>query len=109
VRALARRALSAKGYQVITASDGAEGLRLFQRHARELRLVLLDMTMPEMGGLEVLKRIRATGSAVPVLLSSGYAFDATSVDLGAVGGILEKPYDVDQLTGAVERAIAKKA
>ncbi|HEY3593378.1 MAG TPA: response regulator [Polyangiaceae bacterium] len=105
VRAVAQRVLVAHGYHVIAAPNGAEGLRIFERRENDINLVLLDVTMPEMSGFEALRRIRARGSRVPVLMSSGYDVLATGMDVGQVSGILEKPYDVSQLLSAVESAV----
>jgi two-component system cell cycle sensor histidine kinase/response regulator CckA len=107
VRAVARLTLTAAGYQVLTAADGAEGLRAFERHGPSLQLILMDVTMPGMNGFEALRRIRAAGSAIPVLLSSGYDVDATHTEAAASSGVLEKPYDAAQLLGAVERALGR--
>jgi PAS domain S-box-containing protein len=105
VRAVAQRVLVAHGYHVIAAPNGAEGLRIFERRESDINLVLLDVTMPEMSGFEALQRIRARGSRVPVLMSSGYDVLATGIDVRQVSGILEKPYDVGQLLSAVESAV----
>jgi nitrogen-specific signal transduction histidine kinase/CheY-like chemotaxis protein len=105
VRAVAQRVLVAHGYHVIAAPNGAECLRIFERRENDINLVLLDVTMPEMSGFEALKRIRARGSRVPVLMSSGYDVLATGIDVRQVSGILEKPYDVGQLLSAVESAV----
>ncbi len=105
VQLLVRRALASQGYGVIMASNGAEGVRLFEQHESELCLVLMDLTMPQMSGLEALKRIRATGSDIPVLLSSGYSFEALAPDSPKYSGYLQKPYDIGQLLGSVARAI----
>jgi PAS domain S-box-containing protein len=104
VQMLVRRALASQGYGVIMASNGAEGVRLFEQHEAELCLVLMDMTMPQMSGMEALKRIRATGSEIPVLLSSGYSFEVIAPDSPKYSGYLQKPYDIAALLGAVARA-----
>ncbi len=106
VQLLVRRALASQGYGVIMASNGAEGVRLFEQHQEELSLVLMDMTMPEMSGIEALRHIRAAGSALPVLLSSGYSFETIAADSPKYSGYLQKPYDVMQLLEAVAQAIA---
>jgi CheY-like chemotaxis protein len=109
VQLLARRALSAKGFGVIVASSGADALRLFEQHGSTLDLILMDVTMPHMSGIEALKQIRATGSDVPVLLSSGYSVDLISSDSPEFFAYLQKPYDLPQLLNAVVAAIASRA
>ena len=108
VQLLARRALSAKGFGVIVASSGADALRLFEQHGSTLDLILMDVTMPHMSGIEALKQIRATGSDVPVLLSSGYSVDLISSDSPEFFAYLQKPYDLPQLLNAVVAAIASR-
>jgi CheY-like chemotaxis protein len=105
VRNLARRALLANGYRVLTAADGTEGVHLFEQHASEIHLVLMDVTMPTMNGFEAIRRIRARESRVPILLSSGYDVGSSDVAHAQLSGILEKPYDMAQLVRAVERAL----
>jgi PAS domain S-box-containing protein len=107
VRSVARAVLVAAGYTVITAADGAEGLRMFEQHGPQLRLILMDVTMPELNGFEALRRIRATGSTVPVLLTSGYDVSPSPEAAIAADGILEKPYDVAYLLNAIDRALAR--
>jgi signal transduction histidine kinase/predicted hydrocarbon binding protein len=102
VQAVARRALAAHGYRVLCAWNGAEGVRVYQQHREEVRLIVMDLTMPQMGGVEALRLIRAGGSAVPVLLSSGYL---AGTEAGQFAGFLEKPYDVQKLVATVESII----
>ena len=107
IQTLVRRALSAKGFRVLTASNGAEGVGVFEQHIGQIRLILMDVTMPQMSGVDALERIRATGSDVPVLLSSGYDVDTARIEAHDFSGFLEKPYDVTSLLNAVEGALAR--
>ncbi len=109
VQLLVRRALAMRGFGVIIASSGEDALRLFEQHERELCLVLMDITMPNMSGVEALKRIRATGSELPVLLSSGYNVEVVAADTPRFSAYLQKPYDLTQLLDAVDAAIAASA
>jgi signal transduction histidine kinase/CheY-like chemotaxis protein len=109
VQLVVRRALTAKGFGVIVASSGADALRLFEQHGSTLDLIVMDVTMPHMSGIEALKRIRATGSDVPVLLSSGYSVELIGSDSPEYFAYLKKPYDVAQLSNAVAAAIASRA
>jgi signal transduction histidine kinase/CheY-like chemotaxis protein len=105
VQSLVRRALGMRGFGVIAASSGEDGLRLFEQHRGELSLILMDVTMPQMSGIEALKRIRATGSNIPVVLSSGYNVEVIGDDSPKFSGYLQKPYDVSELLGAVTSAV----
>jgi len=108
VQLVVRRALTAKGFRVIVASSGADALRLFEQQVPALDLIVMDVTMPHMSGIEALKRIRATGSDVPVLLSSGYSSESITRDSPEFFAYLQKPYDVSQLLTAVASAIASR-
>jgi signal transduction histidine kinase/CheY-like chemotaxis protein/predicted hydrocarbon binding protein len=108
VQLLVRRALTSKGFAVLLASSGEDALRLFEQHERELALILMDVTMPQMSGVEALKRIRATGSDIPVLLSSGYNVEVVAADSPRFSAYLQKPYDVTQLLSAVAAAIVSE-
>jgi signal transduction histidine kinase/predicted hydrocarbon binding protein len=108
VQSLVRRALIAGGFSVITASSGEDALRLFEQHRRELSLIVMDVTMPQMSGVEALRRIRATGSEIPALLSSGYNVEVIGADSPKFSAYLQKPYDVTELLDAVASAIASE-
>jgi CheY-like chemotaxis protein len=109
VQLLVRRALTAKGFDVLVASSGADALRLFEQHESSLDLIVMDVTMPNMSGIEALKRIRETGSDVPTLLSSGYSVELINADSPEFFAYLQKPYDIPQLLNAVAAAIASRA
>jgi two-component system cell cycle sensor histidine kinase/response regulator CckA len=104
VRLHLRHALQGHGYEVEEAEGGQAGLELFTRNRPGL--VVLDMTMPDLSGIEVLRRIRALDGEVPVILTSGY-HDAV-LDSEAIGfqAFLAKPYTLAELMLAVERALA---
>ena len=108
VQLVVRRALTAKGYGVLVASSGADALRLFEQHRGSLDLIVMDVTMPHMSGIEALRQIRATGSDVPTLLSSGYSVELITDDSPEFFAYLQKPYDVPQLLNAVAAAIASR-
>ena len=100
--------LEMAGFAVTTARNGREGLETFRRlGAANVRLVLLDLLMPLMGGEETLRRLRELDPTVPVLLSSGYdeeevvkrlgssQLTAGASDVDARLGFLQKPYNLD--------------
>ena len=73
-------------------------------------MVILDMTMPDIDGAEVLLRARAAGSRVPIVVSSGYLDIAVERRLprGQFQGFLPKPYGPTDLVNAIERARATR-
>ena len=99
--------LTEHGFRVLTATNGREGLAVAEQHRPDL--VLLDVVMPEMSGIEVLRELRER-SNVPVILLSARRTDADKVrglELGA-DDYLGKPFGLDELTARV-RAILRRA
>jgi diguanylate cyclase (GGDEF)-like protein len=101
--------LSMEGYEVISASDGMEGIeKFFQEHPD---LVITDMKMPNKDGLEVLKEIRASQSDVDVIILSGHGDDLTAADClrqGAYDYLMKPLEDIDLLLFAMDRALKKR-
>ena len=71
VRGLAKRILEIAGYTVITAADGEEGLRCYEKHRSSIVLLLTDVVMPNIGGFELAERVLGMDSQVSVVLMSG--------------------------------------
>ncbi|MCX7016677.1 MAG: PAS domain-containing protein [Candidatus Sumerlaeota bacterium] len=111
VRDVARRVLERSGFTVLTAGDGRQGVREFRQHADQIRLVLLDMTMPELSGEEAFRRMQHARGSVKVILSSGFSEEHASRMLGEAGfaGFLPKPYRPAQLIQAVRQALQEDA
>jgi PAS domain S-box-containing protein len=103
VRRVAAAVLERRGFRVLTAENGSEGVKAFAEHADEVSAVLLDLLMPEMGGEEALDRIAGIRPGVPVVLSSGFDESEAARRLGGrrVAGFLQKPYNVDRLLDAI--------
>ncbi len=99
---LAAASLSRDGFAPLTAATGAEAIREVGS-VDGIELVVLDLTMPDMTGLEVLKEIRTMSSTLPVLLSSGYSPDAVPSQTLAEPStdFLAKPYTLAELREAV--------
>ena len=100
VRSSARRLLERQGYTVIEARHGADGLRIVEQGDQKIDLVLTDLVMPEMGGRELVERLRARHPGLKVLFMSGYSQRAVTVDgtMPPATGFVEKPFTVEQLT-----------
>ncbi len=107
VREAAARLLQFFGFSVLQAVDGRHGAEVFSQHAREVVVVLLDMTMPEMNGEETFREIRRIRADVPVILSSGYnEIEATRrFTAKGLAGFLQKPFTPAELTQKLSLAL----
>jgi nitrogen-specific signal transduction histidine kinase/CheY-like chemotaxis protein len=109
VRKTARVALQRNGYRVVTAEDGQAAVNLFESMAGEIELVVLDLTMPVMGGEAALEHLRRIDPEAKVLLSSGFSFAEVTQRFQGRGlaGFLQKPYTASQLVEEVQRAVSR--
>jgi two-component system cell cycle sensor histidine kinase/response regulator CckA len=107
VRATSQAMLERLGFSVVTAVDGQEAVELFRRVGEQVAFVLLDLTMPNMDGLEALAELRRLRPGLRVLLASG--FDQTEIsarcDVEHPDGFLQKPYRLETLLEAVEAVL----
>jgi two-component system KDP operon response regulator KdpE len=105
IRRLLRTSLSAQSYSVLEAEDGESGLALLQRNTVDV--VVLDLGLPGIGGLDVLKRLRETGSSVPVIVLSSRDDEGgkvTALDLGA-DDYVTKPFGMEELLARIRAAV----
>lgn len=102
-----RRGLSARGYEVQTASDGEEALSTFSQWPADL--VITDLSMPQMGGLELCRRLRKL-SQVPIIVLSVKGEEKTKVEALDAGAddYVTKPFGMDELLARV-RATLRRA
>lgn len=107
VRRVAGEMLARLGLQVLTAAHSQEGLEIFQTKGKEIDCVLLDLTMPGMGGEEAFQEMRRLRPDVRVVLSSGYdEQDATQQFAGqGLAGFIQKPYTVAKLQEVLNRVL----
>lgn len=105
VRRQLRRSLELQGYETLEAEDGSKCLALLDTVLPTL--VILDATMPGLSGADVVREIRRRELALPILLTSGYMDTAVRGDIepSAIDAFLAKPYRLQELLGAVQRAI----
>jgi DNA-binding NtrC family response regulator len=97
-----------EGYSTLTASDGAAGLKLFEQHVPAL--VITDIRMPGLSGLDLLSRIKATNPDTAVILITAFSTVSDAVEamkLGAADYIL-KPLNADELKVNVHRALERQ-
>jgi DNA-binding response OmpR family regulator len=109
VRLVFRTALESDEYLLSTAEDGAMALRYLKQDPADL--VLLDLQMPEMGGLEVLRRLREAGNAVPVVIVSAHDGAPNVVQAMRLGAIdfVSKPVTPEALRKVVAEVLSRNA
>jgi two-component system OmpR family response regulator len=92
--------------KVTVAKNGREAIRVIESDA-SFDLVLLDLVLPQLSGLEVLRRLRRISTTTKVILSTGYVASLDSKDLAGleISGLLGKPYMPSQLLAAVRAAL----
>lgn len=103
VRGWARTVLEAHGYDVLEAGSGEEGLEAYARHG-DVSLVLLDLSMPGLGGQQTLAQLLQRDPDACVVLWSGYAVDAAEVRATGARGFVRKPVKMHQLLEAIRKA-----
>ena len=94
VRQLTTKILKRQGFAVLTAVDGREAVEVFREHADKVTCILLDLTMPRMGGEQCFEELRRISSDVKVILSSGYSEQEVAERFSGKGlaGFIQKPY-----------------
>ena len=111
VRGLTLASLKMHGYQVLTASDGRDALRIIKSRREPPHLVLTDVVMPNIGGPELIKEIKADFPRIKVLFVSGYTDDAVVrhglIEVGAA--FLQKPFTPLGLARKVRQVLDEKS
>ncbi|HSB07476.1 MAG TPA: sigma-54 dependent transcriptional regulator [Thermodesulfobacteriota bacterium] len=97
--------LHEKGYEVITSEDGGKGLEAVQRERPDI--VILDIRLPGMDGLEVLRKIKENGEDIYVIMITAYHAMETTIQAMKLGAYeyIHKPIDVDELEIAIEKVV----
>lgn len=105
------RILSKDGWAVLCAENGTKGLEEIKAHAEKIDVILLDLMMPGMSGMEVLDHVRALNPDLLVIVITGYATVESAVEAMKKGAydFIPKPFTPDQLRIIVRRALEKRA
>jgi len=103
IRRLGQTILEHHGYNVLLAKNGEEAVEVFEREQGQVRLVVLDLTMPRMSGRDVLKKLVRIDPKIRILISSGHQTPTDGSDLQRLGLIrfVPKPYRPDDLAQSV--------
>ena len=88
------------GYKILIAQSGKKAIELYKKHSKEIKLVILDMIMPEMNGKETLVKLMEMDNNVRVLLSSGYNIDGEATEILDMGckGFIQKPFRPEEIS-----------
>jgi CheY-like chemotaxis protein len=101
VRKLAAEVLRSRGYTVLPAASGSEGIALAEANAASIRLVVSDVVMPGMSGPEMIASLASRGLSFPVLYMSGYSESDSGGLLPEGAPLLQKPFSPDALARRV--------
>lgn len=108
IRRFLRTSLSAQGYDITEAEDGAKALEEVRRRSPDV--LVLDLGLPGIDGLEVIRRLRGSGASLPIIVLSSRVDEAGKVealDLGA-DDYVTKPFGVDELLARIRAAMRHK-
>jgi two-component system cell cycle sensor histidine kinase/response regulator CckA len=100
--------LNELGYEVLLANGGKEALRVFDENKDRIKLLILDLIMPDLSGEIVYNRIKSSRPDVRVILSSGYSIEgqAESILKKGCDGFIQKPYNLNQLAKKIKEILA---
>jgi DNA-binding NtrC family response regulator len=101
--------LEKRDFKVITANDGEQALEMVDKN-RNLEVMILDVKMPGMDGIEVLEAMKKKYPLIEVIMLTGHATIESAIDGMKIGAFdyLMKPCDIEQLTEKVQEAVAKR-
>jgi two-component system cell cycle sensor histidine kinase/response regulator CckA len=107
IRRSAQRILERYGYRVLAAPDGQEAAEFLREHSDQIDLVVSDVVMPKLGGLQLFEEARGSGTPPPFLFTSGYAPGEILERVGGEGQavFLRKPWTVSDLVLSVRQAL----
>jgi CheY-like chemotaxis protein len=108
VRKLAALSLQRLGYTTVVASTGRVALDLFRENPKRFALVLLDLTMPGLSGLEVLRELQLLLPDVKVVIMTGYSVENVNAEFtdARPAGFLPKPFQVEELAAILKQTLS---
>ena len=111
VRELTGELIEALGYRPLIARDGIEALEVMATAEKEIRLVLSDVAMPTMGGVELAVELQQRNPSIPIVLMSGYAPDPMGGGFSSpnLAAWLQKPFSVDALASTLAAILSKNS
>jgi len=101
-----RELLEALGHEVFTAASGRQAREMMAEHGAEIELILLDLTLPDIDGEELLRELAGKFADLKVVLCTGSQTSETLRRHPAVRGYLAKPFELRELQKAIDEALA---
>lgn len=107
VRGLGKEILEYQGYKVILAGNGLEALGIYEKQMQRIDLVILDIIMPGISGVQTFERLKAVNPAVKVIFSSGYNSNGCNAPALKANSVkfIQKPYKMEEISAMVRRAL----
>lgn len=108
---LLTNSLSQEGYRVLDATDGVEAINIYQRHRSEIDLVLIDLGLPKVSGLEVIRSIKKLNEDARILVTTGYLEPELKTELVAAGvkDYIQKPYTIPDIVQRISHHLSAAA
>ena len=102
--------LKAMGYRTIIARDGVEAVEIYKQHQDKIDMVILDIFMPKMGGVEAFDRLKEVNPRIKVLISSGCSLNDQVMDVIGRGcsGFIQKPFRFKDLSYKMREVLDEK-
>ena len=109
MRDLLQMILENEGYAVLCAGDGVEAVQLHERHEEKIRLILFDMELPRLNGLEAYRRIKKIDPSVKAIFVSGFFDERLKRDLEHEGvrHLISKPFVASEVVTLVREALGE--
>jgi CheY-like chemotaxis protein len=109
VRRVAVRALAASGFDVLEARDGVAAVQVVEQAPDAIQLVLTDLHMPRMSGVELIRVLNERWPAISVVAMTGYSDEREAAErlLGSALQVLSKPFTLVELNAAVSAAVTR--
>ncbi|GAV20417.1 blue-light-activated protein [Mariprofundus micogutta] len=110
MRSTTAEVLRGLGYEVLVSVDGKQGLETFKSNMKNIDLIITDLVMPEMGGLELAQAVRQFDGAIPIILATGYDMDDVLVgDIPLDNSlVISKPFSFSDLSQLIQKIIKTK-
>lgn len=109
IRSVYSKMLNLLGYDVLSANNGFEGIKIFEENKSEIDVVILDLNMPEMDGEVAFEKLKFIKPEIKIILATGFAINGTVqmlLDKGA-DGYIKKPFTIQELSDILEKVLKK--